>query len=97
MRPLTTRILRAADPCGFSPFTVAANNTRCDRVHRRDAIDEDPLTDQEHRQLRDLLELAGRITGAVIQPGDTSSGGPLFDSVDRDPSKRCSVRPSSAR
>jgi hypothetical protein len=63
----------------------AATNKRSDRVDWRNAVDEDrPFTDEEHRQRRHLLELAGGITGAVIQPGDTGSGGPMFDAVDRD-------------
>lgn len=59
------------------------NNTRPGRIHRSDdAIDQGRLTDQEVQHLRHVLELAGRITGAVIQPGDTGSGGPMFGDDD---------------
>jgi hypothetical protein len=76
------RILRAMDQCGWSPFTTPELERRFTdpleaRVNNRRS-DRADFTDEEHRQLRHLLELAGRITGAVIQPEDTSSGGPLF-------------------
>jgi hypothetical protein len=60
---------------------IAATNNHSDRVDWRDVIDR-PFSDEEERQLRHLLELASRITAAVIQPGDTGSGGPMFSGDD---------------
>ena len=73
MQPILTHAEQFPWRVATARQTMAANNSRSGAR----------LTDEELQQLRHLLNLASRITvGAVIQPGDTSSGGPMFSGGD---------------